>query len=352
MTLSTGWIEQRLPFGAVVHGLNLRDRPDAPTISAIESEVARHGFLVFPNQSLPGDTLTRVSEYFGSGVLAARHTTHSEAVHDDVLRLSNQGQHGVRAVGQQWHADGSFERAVFSHVIFHAQHMPPIGGGTAIADLGAAHDALPARLRTVWASCASVNAFSGAVHPLIHKHPLTGRRLLFLHLGQTGAIVCWNSTAGAEACRAEKGRRSRAPHRGQSAMDPSIGPSPGHDQRALGPQQVSELQRTFDALLSRTGIQTTYTYSTVGGAGDLLLLDNLAVAHRSPAEAHDPANGLRIIHRTTVAGTTDIDPPPASGLPPFLYIWGANPLEGSGVWQGSDEYGAGWRWNNSRVLRN
>ena len=27
-------------------------------------------------------------------------------------------------VGPQWHADGSFERRVFSHVLFHAQAVP------------------------------------------------------------------------------------------------------------------------------------------------------------------------------------------------------------------------------------
>ena len=50
-------------------------------------------------------------------------------------------------VGPQWHADGSFERRVFSHVLFHAQAVPRVGGGTEMSHLAAAFDALPAAQR-------------------------------------------------------------------------------------------------------------------------------------------------------------------------------------------------------------
>ena len=53
------------------------------------------------------------------------------------------------SVGPQWHSDGSFERKVFSHVLFHAETMPQTGGETELADLkkkisdaDAAHDEL------------------------------------------------------------------------------------------------------------------------------------------------------------------------------------------------------------------
>jgi hypothetical protein len=34
-----------------------------------------------------------------------------------------------------------------------------------------------------------VNATSGVLHPLVHKHPITGKTVLFLHLGMTGAVI-------------------------------------------------------------------------------------------------------------------------------------------------------------------
>jgi len=75
---------------------------------------------------------------------------------------------------------------VFSHVLFHAQAVPRVGGGTEMSHLAAAFDALPAAQREAWSRLATVNAYSGAVHPLVHLHPRTGRRTLFVHLGQTG----------------------------------------------------------------------------------------------------------------------------------------------------------------------
>ena len=66
-----------------------------------------------------------------------------------------------------------------------------------------------------------------------------------------------------------------------------------------------------------------------------------------------------VLHRTTLEGTRPIDPPAESALPPFAYIWGANPLGGDaadgvtdGLWMGSDHFGVGFRFNQSLPMRN
>jgi alpha-ketoglutarate-dependent taurine dioxygenase len=43
--------------------------------------------------------------------------------------------------------------------------------------------------------------------------------------------------------------------------------------------------------------------------GDIIIIDNLAVAHRATVEAHScpTKQGLRILHRTTVRGMVDFD---------------------------------------------
>ena len=35
-----------------------------------------------------------------------------------------------------------------------------------------------------WARIASVNAYSGAVHPLVHEHPVSGKKARFLYRGR------------------------------------------------------------------------------------------------------------------------------------------------------------------------
>ena len=83
----------------------------------------------------------------------------------------------------------------------------------------------------------------------------------------------------------------------------------------------------YNALLDKHSMLYKYRTDSGGEAGDVLLIDNLAVAHRAEPSAHDPSADLRILHRTTVAGRAPLDPPPSAGLPPFLYIWGQNPLQ-------------------------
>ena len=335
-------LEPLQPLGAIVHGLQLRSRPAAAVIDDLLYDAAHHGFLVFRNQSLPGDTLRRVSAYFGE--LAVAHTCHPEAVHCDILRLSNRPEHGIQAVGPQWHADGSFERRVYSHVLFHSQQLPSGGGGgTEISDLAAAYDSLPVQRQAELSRLASVNAFSGAVHPLVHSHPASGRPMLFMHLGQTGAVVRWPEESPTGECSSTAVALE--------SMAAGVGPTRERGHSLLDAAELRALAHELNALLLRHAITWTY------GPHDLVLLDNLAVAHRATPEAHDDAAaaGLRVLHRTTIRGTVPLDPPVTCGLPPFAHIWSqGSPLgEGDyGVWQGSDNFGAGFRWNATIPMRN
>jgi len=124
-----------------------------------------------------------VSEYFGG--LAAEHTCHAAAAPFFPSCQTGRSTESCES-GRSGTPTESFERRVFSHVLFHAQAVPRVGGGTEMSHLAAAFDALPAAQREAWSRLATVNAYSGAVHPLVHLHPRTGHRTLFVHLGQTG----------------------------------------------------------------------------------------------------------------------------------------------------------------------
>mgnify|MGYP002635084517 FL=1 len=145
------------------------------------------------------------------------------------------------------------------------------------------------------------------------------------------------------------------------AMDPAAGPSARCGHEVLSAAETQSLLHSIDALLTRSS--TVWSYSVRYGvseegevgeaeASDVILVDNLAVAHRAQPAAHAEGGDLRILHRTTVVGSHPVDPPRASGLPPFAYVWGGNPLGGDGLWTGSDYYGVGFRWNRSLPMRN
>ena len=373
-------VEALQPLGGLVHGLDLLPKPSPDTLAMLDHELARRGVLIFANISLPGTLLSTVSEYFGSGQVVARHAVHDSAVHENILRVSNDPRQGIVGVGPQWHSDGFFERQIFSHVLFHAQRMPSTGGGgTSFADLAAAYDALPPRVQDAWSRLATVNAYSGAVHPLVTRHPRTGRRQLFIHLGMVGAVLRWparsrNAHTLPDACA--EALRSRQVDFGRlHAMDVRAAPSRACGHELLTEAEVRTLLRAVNEVLSRPAHSLTWTYSAryedFGGesrrceslsessshdeedsSGDLVVVDNIAVAHRATSKAHDASAGVRVLHRTTVDGTWAADPPAESLLPPFVYVWGANPFDDGGLWSGADRYGVGLRWNASLAFRN
>jgi len=339
-------VELLSPLGAQVIGLDLRVRPSAMTIDALERIAALHGFVVFPNQTLPDCALVATSTFFGSGMLASLHTVHNDAVHDDIFRVSNDERHGIVGVGPQWHSDGATERRVFSHILFHAQRMPSgRGGGTAFADLAGAFAALPRRQQEDWSRLATVNAFSGAVHPLVITHPVTRRRSLFVHLGMVGAVIRWGPASANCGLRSSHYARLEA-------MEPGAGPFRDCGHEVLDESEARALLSSVDALLSQPEHSISWPYRVNGPTADLLLVDNLAAAHRATQEAHDTSGGLRILHRATVQGIWEVDPAAESQLPPFAYIWGDNPCGGNGLWEGSDHVGVGFRWNRSLRMQN
>ena len=160
------------------------------------------------------------SELFGGQEIHSTHGVHPKAPNKHIFRLSNDQEHGILGVGPQWHNDGSFERAVFSHVGYHIVRVPENGGATRFCHQGsqalrngifgslssqqiprclaltrwrdasgAAFDHLTEEEKEVWQRRVSVNSNSGVIHPLVHEHSISGRKSVYLHLGMTGAVL-------------------------------------------------------------------------------------------------------------------------------------------------------------------
>lgn len=308
------------PIGAAIHGIDLAapTPPPREVLEAIESVMAACGFVVFKRDTeLDPESFLRASEWWGGRELHSTHGVHpaTPGRNRHLFRLSNDERHGIPGVGPQWHNDGSFNAATFSHSGYHIVRPAERGGGTCFAHQGAAYDALPDDRQAFWRRLSSVNSASGVVHPAVHRHPRTGRRCLWLHLGMTGAVI-----------------EKRA---GKSGF------------RLLDEAQLAALCHEYNDLLTagfENGYSTVYEYE----ANDCLFIDNLAVAHRAAPEAHLPAEqqGLRIMHRSTVRGLAPLAPD--YGLPQFIDITAPSPF-GAGVWQVG---GIGFRWNDSIPMQN
>ena len=307
------------PIGAEVHGIDLAaPEPPAEVVHAMQAEMAHRGFLVFRQQThLQPEDFLRASCWWGGRELHSTHGVHpaTPGGNPHIFRLSNDHQHGISGVGPQWHNDGSFEVATFSHAGYHMIRPAERGGGTFFAHQGAAFNALPASLRERWLRLASVNSTSGVVHPVVHRHPFTGAHCVWLHLGMTGAVIEWSPAADGL--------------------------------RLLEADELTELCRAYNDLMN-AGLEAGYAIEWEYAAGDCVFIDNLAVAHKAAESAHRPAEqqGLRIMHRSTVRGLQPLVP--EVDLPAVVDIFGPNPT-GAGVWQPG---GLGFRWDEDIRMQN
>lgn len=308
------------PLGAQVEGIDLsqKESPPQDVIEALEMEMANRGFLVFKNEKqISEDDFLRASCWFGGKKLNSTHGVHPATPNGNrhIFRLSNDPRHGIPGVGPQWHNDGSFLPDTFSHSGYHIIRPAENGGGTEFAHQGAAYDALSKEIQSFWSRLSSVNSNSGVVHPLVHKHPISGRKSIWLHLGMTGAVV--------EKLPNEEGFR------------------------LLQKDELKQLCHQYNKILNN-GFDDGYAIAFEYQENDCVFIDNLAVAHRASPAAHRPAEdqGLRIMHRSTVKGMQNFTPD--FGLPSVLDINGSSPY-GNGVWQGG---GVGFRWDDGIPMKN
>ncbi|SUZ30856.1 Putative dioxygenase [Roseibaca ekhonensis] len=308
------------PIGAQVTGVDFSSADTFPEDlrEVLEHEMALRGFVVFKHDKpLDAEDFLRASCLWGGRELHSTHGVHPQTPggNPHIFRLSNDRAHGIPDVGPQWHNDGSFLPATFSHSGYQIIRPAEKGGGTHFAHQGLAFEALSEDRRERWRRLSSVNSASGVVHPLVHQHPVTGQSCIWLHLGMTGAVI------------------EKLPDQDGFSL--------------LGAEEMRELCREYNAILN-AGLTDGYAKAYEYHANDCVFIDNLAVAHRAAPEAHMPAEqqGLRIMHRTTVKGVQDLAPD--FGLPLHVNIDGPNPI-GEGVWQGG---GVGFRWEEGIPMRN
>jgi len=308
------------PIGAEVRGidLNSEESPSTELLEALELEMARQGFLVFKSeQPLGVDGFLRASCWWGGRELHSTHGVHPSTPDGNrhIFRLSNDSRHGIPGVGPQWHNDGSFIPETFSHAGYHIVRPAENGGGTCFAHQAAAYDTLTPEQQEYWGRLSSVNSASGVVHPVVHEHPLTGRKSIWLHLGMTGAVI--EKEPDAEGFR------------------------------LLDEAALTRLCREYNDVLD-AGLDNGYAIAYEYQENDCIFIDNFAVAHRAAPEAHRPADeqGLRIMHRSTIRSNHRLAP--GFGLPYHVGIQRSSPY-GNGVWQAG---GIGFRWDQHIAMQN
>ncbi len=264
--------------GARVTGVDLT-RPLAPeTVAEIRAAWLDHHVLAFPDQRMSDDDLERFTGDFGG--FGDDPFIKPIPGRDHIIAVRRRADETAPLFAENWHSDWSFQARPPAGTCLFGRIIPPVGGNTEFSNQHAALDAIPDALRARIEGKMAIHSARGGyapsgmygtrdagrsmdirpgkealatwAHPIIHKHPETGREGLF---GCAGYII------------------------GIEGMDDA------------------EARPLLYEMLQWQGSEP-FRYSHRWEADTLVMWDNRSVLHRATGgyDGHD-----RLLHRTTIA---------------------------------------------------
>lgn len=197
--------------GATVSDIDVRELDDE-TASILAAAWAEHGVLFLRDQDLTPDDHISFAERFAP--IDVNKFFKPVDTHPQIATvLKEPDQEGN--IGGGWHTDHSYDEIPARGSILLAREVPPAGGDTRFADIGAAYRALSPGLQTTLESLHAVHSnehvfgktaqynremgdrlgnpdgVGNAVHPVVIVHPQTGRKLLYVNSAFTRHFVGW-----------------------------------------------------------------------------------------------------------------------------------------------------------------
>jgi alpha-ketoglutarate-dependent 2,4-dichlorophenoxyacetate dioxygenase len=215
--------QARATFVGVVDAIDLRQPLTPDQVAAIEAGMDRFGVLVFRDQDITDVEQVGFSRAFGpleeaTGDIAQGAARRLPLDIADISNLDRDSRVLARddrrrlfALGNMlWHSDSSFKPTPAKYSLLSARVVPGTGGNTEFADMRAAWDALDDDTKHLVQDlvCDHSQLFSRGTlgftdwtdeerikwtpvpQRLVRRHPVTGRRSLFLS-AHAGAIHGW-----------------------------------------------------------------------------------------------------------------------------------------------------------------
>ncbi len=198
-------------LGAEIHGIDLARPLDAETFERVERAFLDHLVLFFRDQELTPAQQVAFAARFGP---VGRYPL-AEAIpeHPDIIAVVKEpGQ--TTNFGGVWHSDTAYlERPALGSLLY-AKEVPASGGDTLFANMYLAYESLSPGLRRLLDGLRAVNSAGknketlrgdhlagGAMsrtaldarglraeHPVVRRHPVTGRKALYVNRAHTVAF--------------------------------------------------------------------------------------------------------------------------------------------------------------------
>jgi len=188
--------------GVEVSGVSLANCSDAE-MDQIKQAIYEHGVAVFRDQEFSPEDHIKFGKRWGGIDINNYFPIQEDYGEIAVVKKEPDQQTNI---GGAWHTDHSYDQIPAMGSVLVARELPPSGGDTMWAHMGAAYDALSDEVK---AEIEGLEAFhtadhvyksdglyaqtdmgkdlrgqdmqTGAVHPVVIRHPHTGRKLLYVN---------------------------------------------------------------------------------------------------------------------------------------------------------------------------
>ena len=201
-------------LGAEIGGVDLTAPVSDQTMTEIRHAFGEYGVVFFRDQQLTPEQHIAIAGRFGPIDINRFFATVPGYPMIAEVRKEPEQQ---RNIGGGWHTDHSYDEAPALGSMLYAREVPQTGGDTLFASMYAAYDALSdgmkAMLETLRACHSSRHVFGAeaaarrgdlngrignpelatqdAVHPVVIRHPQTGRKALYVNPGFTLRFEGW-----------------------------------------------------------------------------------------------------------------------------------------------------------------
>ena len=200
------------PVGAVVANVDLNNVSDSQ-MQTLQSAFAEHGVLFFRDQNLSPEAHLGFARRWGE-INVNRFFAHVDG-YPEIAEVAKEPDQEFN-IGGNWHTDHSYDQIPALGSMLLAHEVPDVGGDTLFANCSKAYDSLSegmkATLSTLRAVHSSRHVFGNAagyldalkgrlgngdaatqdaVHPVIVKHPLSGRPTLYVNAAFTLRFEGW-----------------------------------------------------------------------------------------------------------------------------------------------------------------
>jgi taurine dioxygenase len=184
-------------IGAEIGRVDLTQPLSEPQLDQLRAAFTQYQVVFFRDQRISFDDQIRLASYFGSLGRHVGASTISKTTDNPLVRKFHYDATSQVISGENFHSDQSCAPMPPLGTILYNHTVPPDGGGdTQFASMYAAYDALSPRMQTYLAGLTATHDGTRifgpgtpvAVHPVVVRHPVSGRKALYVNTDFTAYI--------------------------------------------------------------------------------------------------------------------------------------------------------------------